>query len=181
MTNRIDAYTAALSGMYARADAVDMAEGRVWYPLARGDCYDAARLYNYSLKRACFAAAALSNNMEWRQNVALLEHVMFSVRNAVDPHGHYAPCLDKAVRILRSGEFKALSGPKVVPFAYALLGDSRAAVVDRWMYRAAGELSWPTERRSREIAVALRIVAKDVRRSVSECQAIIWTTIRRES
>lgn len=176
----IDTYAQNLRDVYSRALPADIAEGRIWYPMARGDCYDAARLYRFSLKRACFAAAALSNNMEWQQNVALLEHVMFSVRNGLEPHGHYAPCLRKAVAILGHGDYAALSGPKVVPFAYALFGDTRAAVVDRWMYRAAGQASWPTERRSRDIAVALRMVAKDVRRHVAETQAILWVTIRRE-
>ena len=175
----ISRYVVALTGVYGMATNDDIEAGRVWYPMARGDCYDAAIRYDFSIKRACFAAAALSNNMEWSHNVALLEHVMFAVRNGTEPHGHYAPCLRKAVAILGHGDYSALSGPKVVPFAHALLGDTRAAVIDRWMYRAAAESGWQTERRARNIAVALRVVAKDVKRSVSETQAIIWTAIRR--
>lgn len=173
-------YAKALREVYDRATPLDVQNGRVWYPMARGDVYDVAKRYRVSLKRACFAAAALSNNMTWEQNVALLEHVCFSAKVGQDPHGHYTHCLDKAVRILR-GEFSALTGPKVVPFAHALLGDTRAAVVDRWVYRAAGEAGWPTLCRSRNIAVALRMVAKDVRRAVSELQAIIWVNVQREA
>jgi len=177
----ISQYARNLRSIWESATAEDVQAGRIWYPMARGELYDVAREFRFSLKRTAFAAAALSNNMEWSQNVALLQHVCFSVVANADPHGHYARCLDKAVQILRDGNFKALSGPKVVPFAYALMGDVRAAVIDRWMYRAGGESGWPTERRSRDLAVALRLVAKDIRRSVSETQAIIWTTIQRAS
>lgn len=181
MIDRTASYAKALREVYDRATPQDVQNGRIWYPMARGDVYDVAKRYRVSLKRACFAAAALSNNMAWEQNVALLEHCAFSATVGQDPHGHYPMCLERAMRILRAGDFAALSGPKVVPFAHALVGDTRAAVVDRWVYRAAAESGWPTLKRSRDIAVALRMVAKDIRRSVSETQAIIWVTVQRLS
>jgi len=174
-------YVSNLRNVYQRATRLDIAEGRLWYPTARGELYDLAKQYGYPLKRVAFAAAALSNNMEWGQNVALAEHVCWAVRNAVPARGHYPACLSKAVRILRDGEYAALSGPKVEPFARALLGDMRAAVVDRWMYRAAGESGWVTEFRTRNIAVALRALARECGRPVAVIQAIIWVTIRREA
>lgn len=177
----IDTYAAGLSSVFRRSSQQDVEEGRAWYPLARGEVYDLAKRYRFSIKRAAFAAAALSNNMEWSQNVALLDHVMFSVRNFTEPRGHYPQCLTKAVGILQHGDFSLLQGPKVVPFAHAILGNPDAAVIDRWMYRAAGELNWPTERRSRDIAVALRMLARGSRFNTATLQAIIWTTIRRET
>src|SRR5690242_21253093 len=111
-------YVSALRAMFARADATDIAAGRAWYYVARGELWDLSRRYRVSLKRCAYAAAALSNNMEWGQNVALLEHVLFTItRGNGRPRGHYARCLDKASRIIRRGEWRALRGPKVVPFA----------------------------------------------------------------
>ncbi len=173
-------YLTSLRSWWERSDAEDRQAGRTWYPLARGECYDIAKRYGFSLKRACYAAAALSNNMEWSHNVALLEHVAYSVRDGMQPRGHYARCLHKATRILRHGEWGALRGPKVVPFARALYGDTTAAVVDRWVARAAGlVVGRLTDRRSADIAVALRVLAREVRQSVAVTQAIIWVAVRR--
>ena len=174
-------YVSNLRAVYQRATPLDIAEGRLWYPAARGEVHDLAKQYSYPLKRVAFAAAALSNNMEWGQNVALAEHVCWAVRNGVPARGHYPACLDKAVRILRDGDYAALSGPKVEPFARALLGDMRAAVVDRWMYRAAAETGWVTEFRTHNIAAALRTLAREYHKPVAVLQAIIWVTIRREA
>src|SRR5579864_7259738 len=172
-------YLANLRAVWDRADADDKRHGRMWYYVARGELWDLSRRYRVSLKRVCYAAAALSNNMAWPDNVALTEHVLFALTRGMQPRGHYARCLWKARAIIRRGHFGALRGPKVVPFAAALYGDTSAAVVDRWVARAAGIVGRLTDKRSADIAAALRALARDVRRPVSETQAIIWVTIRR--
>lgn len=173
-------YLPALRAAYSRASALQIAEGRLWYPMARGQLFDLAQRYGVSVKRAAFAAAALSNNIEWDQNVALLEHVIWSVKTSTEPRGHFPACLKKAVAILKHGQFDALSGPKVEPFARALLGDTNAAVVDRWIWRAAGGIDGKqvTTRRARDVGVALRLLGREVHRPASDVQAIIWLATR---
>ena len=133
------------------------------------------------IKRLAYATAALSNNMTWESNIALAEQVAFDVSRGIPANGHWAMCLDKATRILRNGDFAALSGPKVEPFARALLGDQNAAVIDRWMWRAAFGENPPslTFKRHREVAVALRRLAKIVHRPVVDVQAITWLVVQR--
>ena len=104
-------YVANLRAVYQRATREDKRAGRQWYPRARGELFLLAKEYRYSLRRMAYAAAALSNNMEWRANVELLVHVAAAVRYGQQPRGHYAPCLRKAVAILRAGDWRALRGP----------------------------------------------------------------------
>lgn len=169
-------YVTSLRAVFSRATIRQVYEGRLWYPTARGVLFDLSKRYRFSLKRAAFAAAALSNNIEWDANVALLEHVMWAVRNGVPARGHFPMCLNKAGAILARGDFAALSGPKVEPFARALLGDANAAVIDRWMWRAADGIDGlrVTEKRARDVALALRQVARDVHRPTADVQAIVW-------
>ncbi len=175
-------YATALRAVYDRATAEDVRNGRMWYYTARGELWDLSKRYRVSLKRTAYAAAALSNNMEWGANVALLEHVLHVLTRGIGrPRGHYAPCLRKATAIIRRGEFGALRGPKVVPFAAALYGDMSAAVIDRHMWRAASgdKFTNLTDKRSADCAAALRRVARDVRKPVAEVQAVIWVVQRR--
>ncbi len=178
MTAPLD-YRAALGEVYGRATRTDRAAGRMWYPIARGQLWDLAKEDRVSLKRTAYAAAALSNNMEWGANVELLRHVLHATTHGQAPHGHYAPCLAKASAILLRGEWDALRGPKVRPFAQALYGDRNAAVIDRHMARAAGLYLGLTARRHVEIGAALRQLARDVRRPVADVQATIWIVQRR--
>lgn len=172
-------YLTNLRTVYQRATREDKRAGRAWYPSARGELFALAKRYRYSLKRAAYAAAALSNNMEWRANLELLEHVAAAVRYGQQPRGHYVPCLRKAVAILRRGDWRALRGPKVRPFAAALYGDTTAAVVDRHMARAAGLVGYLTDKRHRDIAAALRMLAREMRERVADVQAIVWLVQRR--
>lgn len=163
------------------ADRETRRAGRAWYGAARQAAYFLARRRGISFKRAVYLIAVLSNNKDWDVNLDLADDVAAQWRKGDELRGHYRPLLDKAARIL-GGDFAALRGTKVVPFAHAILGDDDAAVIDRWMIRAAGERQ-PTGQNSREAAVrrvseALRGVARHVRRPVAEVQATIWVATR---
>jgi len=162
-------YLDALREHYRQADPEDRRHGAAWYFAARGELFDVAQRYRYPLKRVAYAAAAL------------LEHVAAMCRagRGRDARGHYGHCLRKAVAILERGEYRALSGPKVVPFARALYGEHDAAVVDRWVWRAAGGVGYLTARRTRDVQAALRRLAREVRRPVAIVQAIVWVVVRR--
>lgn len=170
----VPAYLANLRDAWDRSDHVT---GAAWYDEARGAMYDLAHRYHRSLKRVAYATAVLSNNTAWPENLALVEHVLWAVGNGLTPRGHYRALIDKAVRIVRDGEFKALRGPKVVPFARALMGDTSAVVVDRWVLRAAG--AYPSGWNAyladmRRVEVALRMLAREVHGKPARVQAIIW-------
>lgn len=182
--DRTTFYAAALLAVYRRASRADRRAGRHWYGAARADLYTVARRYGVSVKRAAYAAAALSNNLAWEPNIELTAHVAYCAREGLQPRGHYGACLRKALAILAHGKYDALSGPKVIPFARALNGDTRAAVVDRWVWRAAcpsADVRKLTPKRQRECGAALVRAARRVRVSVAVFQAIVWVTIRREA
>lgn len=150
--------------------------GRAWYPAARQAAGDIARRRGISFKRSVYLIAVLSNNKDWDVNLDLADDVVTQWKHGDELRGHYRPLLAKAERIL-AGDFAALQGSKVVPFARAIYGDDSAAVVDRWMFRIVGELPRGGNSRDasvRRVSTALRNVARRVRRSVVEVQATIW-------
>ena len=136
----ITAYASNLRRVFDRASFLDQIEGNEWYGKAKAECRKISRETDYPLKRVVFAVAVLSNNKSWEQNVVLARNVAFSLRHGIKLTGHFSDLLDKAKRILEDGDFSALSGPKVVPFAMAMWQpSSNASVIDRWMWRAAND------------------------------------------
>lgn len=178
----IDTYLDNLRRVYERATPEERIDGAVWYLKAREQLARIAGVYHLTQEIVAYAAAALSNNMEWEANVALTDSVAWAVSRGVEPRGHFPLCLEKATRILQ-GDLTALKGPKVEPFARALFGDMRAAVVDRWMWRAAMPegSAHLTHKRIRDVSSALRLLSYETRLPVVVVQATIWLTIRREN
>lgn len=182
----IDYYTTNLQGVYNRSSFKDEVDGGEWYSLGKRELRKISRETGFSLKRITWACAVLSNNTGWERNLDLVRSVAFQLRNDMEPTGHCQQLLDKAKRILVDGDFSALSGPKVIPFAQALWQPwSSVAVVDRWIFRAAyGDDPLPpslSPGRLRRIQVALQRVAREVELPTTTVQAIIWLTIRREN
>src|SRR5262245_51405453 len=173
-------YLGNLRAVYLTASDSQKAAGKLWYPTARGQLYDLAKRYRQSLKRTAYVAATLSNNREWGTNMALAERVIRDHIAGAKLSGHYGHLLDKSLRILTRGDFKQCKGPKVAPFARALYGDTSAAVIDRWMLRAADPdgSNWPNPSRIRRVAGALKALARELRQSVTTVQATIWLAIR---
>ena len=183
----IEYYSRNLLAAYCRSIEDDRESGRVWYSLAKDECRKISRETGYSLKRVIWAMAALSNNKIWEANIDLCRSVCFQLRHGKQPTGHFGHLIDKAVGILEDGNFNLLSGPKVIPFAQAMYQPNcDAAVVDRWMWRAAyadnDEIPlYLTPARLERVAIALRRVARHLQLPVTTVQATIWITVRRES
>lgn len=183
----IEYYARNLKAVYCRSIDSDQESGEVWYAIAKDECRKISRETGFSLKRVVWAMAALSNNKSWEANVDLTRAVCFQLRNGKQATGHFGHLIEKAVGILEDGNLGLLSGPKVIPFAMAIYqSKSNAAVVDRWMWRAAYDLAdevplYLTPARLARVAIALRRVARHLQVPVSVLQAIIWITIRRES
>lgn len=177
---RVAEYATRFVDVYRQASRKTRKAGREWYPVAHSQCLAIAKELGYDTKRVCFAAAALSNNIDWEQNVALTYNVALCVKNGVPATGHFGYLLEKATRILRDGDFGALSGPKVVPFAWAIWRKrSNAAVVDRWIWRICDpDTRWLTAKRLRLAQIALRRTARQLRVPVSDLQAIVWLAVR---
>lgn len=183
----IDAYATSLLHVYERATFKDEVAGSEWYDMAKSECRKISRETGFSHKRVVWAMAALSNNKSWESNVDICRNVCFALRHHMEPKGHFKHLIDKAKRILVDGDFSALSGPKVIPFAQAIWQPSSdACVIDRWMWRAAHDevASIPlylSPARLRRTAIALRRVSNHVKLPCTIVQATIWTVIRRES
>lgn len=183
----IEYYERNLHSVYCRSMDSDRESGKLWYRQAKDECRKISAETSYPLKRVIWAMAALSNNKTWEANVDICRGVCFSLRHGKKPSGHFGHLIDKAVGILSDGDFSLLSGPKVIPFAQAIYQPSSdAAVVDRWMWRAAYRDSdeiplYLTPARLNRVAIALRRVARHLQLPVTTVQATIWITIRRES
>lgn len=180
----IEDYEKNLRAIYSFATFKDEIEGDEWYTNAKEECRKISRESGFSLKRVVWAMAVLSNNKSWEENVSLTRSVCFQLSKGMKATGHFQTLIDKATDILVNGNFNALSGPKVIPFAQAIYQpQSNAAVIDRWMWRAANEghdySPWLSPARLNRVAIALRRVARKANLPATTAQAIIWTTIRR--
>lgn len=151
-------------------------DGRTWYKRARRQCEKLAHEHGTSLETSAGIVAALSPRVRWESNVdmarALLEgRPVHGLRRNVD----------KARRILHGEDpAQVLRGPKVCAFYAAILGDSRAVVVDTWMLRAVNfHTDKPTQRQYDRIALQIAMAATLVGTAPAEFQAIVWVQIRK--
>lgn len=171
-----DAYLRA----YATADAEQLAEGLLWYRVARGRCRSLSRHYKVTLATACGIVAALSANNLWSTNLAMAEDALRLRRSPIC----YASQRRKVNALLRGGApLRVLRGPKERAFFAALRGSDDAVVIDRWMYRIVGidaEIGekWPTLQRYKACAAAIREAAAAVGRAPALFQAVAWVTVR---
>lgn len=182
----IEYYARNLLAIYCRSIDGDRESGKQWYVNAKEECRKISRETGYSLKRVVWAMAVLSNNKQWETNVDLTRAVCFQLRHSKRVTGHFNHLLEKAELILVEGDFGALSGPKVIPFAMAIYQPTcDAAVVDRWVWRAAHREDdtvpiYLTPARLNRVAIALRRVARHLQLPVTIVQATIWVAVRRE-
>lgn len=89
-----------------------------------------------------------------------------------EPFNGFLPTVIGNLERAAAGE--PLSGPKVEPFRRALLGDSDAVVVDRWMFRA-----FDTKDRD-EVEQGIRTLAADYGVTPAEFQAGVWCGVKRD-
>lgn len=170
---------------YDQADAATLEKGRNWYPDAKRFCEElASESETYSADTVAAVVAVLSPRVNWASNMSDAKDM---VMTAVDPEaGEYPPLraigdnISKAAFIL-NGEApeNVLSGPKVIPFRDAIMGDENAFVCDSWMMRVFGiDRDAPTPRVLKEIRAAAKLAAKRRNESVRSMQAIAWIVIR---
>ena len=166
-------YVNKLLAVYRRSSYLTRIEGIEWYANARRDIRYLARRLGLPYDAVAYAVAALSANMQWSRNLQVVE----DLAKGLDAIGMRGP-VDQA-RACLSGDLSALSGPKVTAFAFALTGDSSAAVIDRWMMRAIGaDRISPTQRQYGVLTKSLRVAARMVGLDTTAFQAVVWLQTR---
>lgn len=163
----------------------ELREGERWYHRAEKFCHltkSATELHNprVTLTRVAAATAVLSPLQPWGQNRIMVMHLARD-RDAKPETFH--KWWEKARAILwdRDPDLTSLvTGIKVKPFWYALLGDESAVVVDRWILR----LVYPNDRgypaRVRRIQRVIRQRAPEIGIAPRDLQAALWLKVRRE-
>lgn len=147
-----------------------------WYRNAGYDCQNIAAEFRISLAQACGVVAAWSPRMRWNKNLEVARQHLQGKKNLGMRNS-----ARRADNVLVHG-IEALdtpTGPKTYNFAWNLFGDYYAVTIDTWMLSAAGlEIDRPTSLQYRELAAAVRRLAKRHRMQPAEMQALIWIAAR---
>lgn len=162
---------------FEEADVDTKALGGQWYRESRRTARKLAAKHGVTLSVAAGVIAALSPRLRWASNVACADGLL----GGEEVTGVFGQSLAKGRRII-AGErpLSVLGGPKVRAFYAAIMGDEDAAVVDVWMFRAAGV---PAEQISKAgvydmVADALRAGSAYIGIGTANFQAVIWTQVR---
>ena len=158
----------------------ELGQGQSWYSDAGAIAEGMARRHRFTTKQAAFTIAALSPSNRWYRNLTDADTLMRAVR------GHrrlprvctYHTNKRAALRVLRRGDFTAVRGPKVRPFAKAILGDGNALVLDRHALRAAGVNPGASMLVRDFTAQAYRYAAHEVGERACDFQAQVWIAQR---
>lgn len=147
-------------------------DGRFWYR----DAKEAIDTSGYNPSRFAAVLSIVSPRVHVRRSVALARRYM--------EEGELGPDVMRSVRLALAHyeQTSEIRGPKTEPFARALLGDEEAVVLDVWMAKAF-DVDPGTIGRKYNIVPAVKAVrrlAAEHGITPAQCQAAIWTGIRRE-
>ena len=179
---------------YDQATPEEIEEGISWYAMARREAIVIAARYGITYEQAAAVIAVLSPNVKWENNVqsahrACEWYARFGALARIPGYCGYGANVVKADRVL-SGDIDAVSGPKVVAFFNAIMGDMSTVVVDIWaaraarskdrlkatMYTGSGEMPGAIERRAMQ--KAYKNAAAKINVEPAHMQAIVWVVIR---
>ncbi len=179
------AYTTNLAVAAYRLTAVDIAEGRLWWPRAADEVAWLARQYDVPFRRLAHAAAALSPGLRWTATFEALV-LLLDARRAGEPDyprgighltfGYRDRAKAWAILTTSADPTSLCRGPKVTAVVANLLGDLSVVAVDRHIVRAATgsdrrQVS-PVSLRRIGDALALLAVLRGLR--PAELQAALW-------
>jgi len=145
---------------------------RDWYERSKRSVREYAHTQQLNPEYVASVVAILSPRVSVDFNVKLADEYCRTGK-ASGAMGARVDALDKYER---TGVF---SGPKVNAFKLALLGDSRACVIDSWMYRVAGDERYPGKLAYIDACDRVRACAEQLGWPIAETQAAIWTGVRR--
>lgn len=154
--------------------------GLAWYHHAREALTRLADETGYTVSRVTGAAAALSPQVSWLDQLRFLPGFLRDPSGA--RHPGFSGNLEKARAILDGGDPRTiLGGPKVRAFYLALLGDLDAVVIDRHAWAVAADVDADvtlTERRYRAAAEAFRWAARDLGLAPARLQSLLWVDFK---
>jgi len=166
-------YVNKFLAVYRRSSYRTRLGGMGWYAKARQDIRSLSQRLCLPFDSVAYAVAALSPKMSWKHNLVAVERLA----NGLDAIGMRGPVAQ--ARACLQGDLSALSGAKVTAFAFALCGDSSAAVIDRWMMRVlCSDRIVPTQRQYGIISKSLKVAARMVGLPTSQFQAVVWLQVR---
>lgn len=182
-TRDIQAWRAALCGVYARATAAQIQAGREWYANAAAALLAFAGVWMAA--QAAAVCAVLSPRVTWKENIAGVR----KMHRAACDYSRVCPVVagtrrnvERAWDIAQSGDTSLVSGPKVSSFYANLCGDYNRVTIDVWAARAAGisdaHMTHLDRRRYTAIVTAYRLAAMDSGHTPAQFQAIVWTVVR---
>lgn len=145
--------------------------GKSWYDTMTAHCDSLAGTYGVSRTRVACIVGITSPRCQLAVNLARTERAL---RGEQVRGFSY---MDEAVQ----APLARINGPKVVPFAKAILGDRDALVLDTWALAAVGVLDKPTAEQRKQVDAAYRAAAKRCRQTVRDFQAIIWIAVREQA
>jgi len=165
--------------------------GLEWYGMARHYCHAIALLVGKPLETGAAIIAAFSPLTPWSLNLRKAD--------AFARTG-YAPAFgahNRAATLALTMGVDAVPGPKVNPFARAMIGDLCQVPCDSWMHFAAhygpntpeadaarrtgkakGKVPSLTEPRRRAVEATCRAIAQETGLMPAQVQAIIWCEAR---
>lgn len=182
---------------YENASSEDKFHGMVWYDDALLACEDLTADIPYGVEQIAGVMATVSPGMVWDENETAPKRIIDLHWNGI-PTGEwtgfstYPHNLEKAERILDE-DLSAIKGDKVTNFYRAIMGDTQAVTVDRWMvrivmddprYGTAGggtkdKATMSSSKTYYAIAEAITESARLIGINPRELQAITWTYYRR--
>lgn len=173
-------YTTNILRFYRSASAEHVAAGTDWYDEALRLCRRAARGSGHSTTHAVVALAHLSPRTSWTANLAALGALLHHRERPAGVLGRSWVLAESALSAESPLETFSPRARKTQAFAQAILGDTKAVVVDVWAARIAGaEESLPsTQWGYVTIAEAYRRAGSREGIAPRELQAITWCAIR---
>ncbi len=160
--------------MMTKVSYANRSRARRWYPDAGRECDVLAADHGISHAVACGIVAAWSPRMPWKRNVIVAR--LFLEGETKLGLGSS----ERNAKAVQSFGIDALQGQKTNAFAWNLAGDYDAVTIDVWMMRAAGEDDQDSPRtvQYREMAAAVRRLARRYGMPPAEMQALIWIIYR---
>jgi hypothetical protein len=166
--------TGRLVAVYNSATPEQRERGRRWYPTMRRHVRKLARQHGANERQAAAVLAITSPRCQLSQNLARAARAL-----AGEPVRGFAYMDDKCAAALADADPLAYcGGPKVGPFAAAILGDPDALVLDTWAFAAAGVGDRPRVAERQAVDVAYREAAATVGEPVRDFQAVVWIVAR---
>jgi hypothetical protein len=128
---------ANIMAAYARADEATLRAGRRWYPMAEAIVDGIAVGTGTNVLKVAHCLSALSPRNPWLWNIADTYSYAVAAKIGADMPSATTFVVNrkKAWAVLHGADL--VTGPKVLNFVNAILGDSEAVVVDTWAARVA--------------------------------------------